>query len=73
MEEINLKDFYGYYKKYTLAIIIVCLLFLIVALVYNIAFKTPMYSTSTTILLVKNETADKEDSIDQNDIIEIEL
>ena len=68
MEEINLKDFYGYYKKYTLAIIIVCLLFLIVALVYNIAFKTPMYSTSTTILLVKNETADKEDSIDQNDI-----
>ena len=68
MEEINLKDFYGYYKKYTLAIIIVCLLFLIVALVYNIAFKTPMYSTSTTILLVKNETADKEDSNDQNDI-----
>ena len=68
MEEINLKDFYTYYKKYTLAIIIVCLLFLIVALVYNIAFKTPLYSTSTTILLVKNETSDKNDTIDQNDI-----
>lgn len=68
MEEINLKDFYNFYKKYILAIIIVCLLFLIVALVYNIAFKTPMYSTSTTILLVKNETSDKDDTINQNDI-----
>lgn len=68
MEEIDLKSFWQYYKKYTLGIIIVCLVFLIVALVYNIAFKTPMYSTSTTILLVKNETADKDDTINQNDI-----
>ena len=69
MEEINLKDFWQFYKKYTLGIIIVCLLFLIVALVYNIAFKTPMYSTSTTLLLVKNEqTSDKDETINQNDI-----
>ena len=69
MEEINLKDFWQFYKKYTLGIIIVCLLFLIVALVYNIAFKTPMYSTSTTLLLVKNETTtEKDDTINQNDI-----
>ena len=69
MEEINLKDFWQYYKKYTLGIIIVCLIFLIVALVYNIAFKTPMYSTSTTLLLVKNEkTKDTDETINQNDI-----
>ncbi len=69
MEEINLKDFWNYYKKYTLGIIIVCLLFLIVALVYNIAFKTPLYSTNTTLLLVKNEkTSDIDDTINQNDI-----
>ena len=68
MEEIDLKDFWQYYKKYSLSVIIVCLVCLIVALVYNIAFKTPLYSTSTTILLVKNETSADKDTINQNDI-----
>ena len=68
MEEIDLKDFWQYYKKYSLSVIIVCLVCLIVALVYNIAFKTPLYSTSTTILLVKNETSSDKDTINQNDI-----
>ena len=29
MEEIDLKDFWQFYKKYSLSVIIVCLLFLI--------------------------------------------
>ena len=68
MEEIDLKDFWLYYKKYSLSVIIVCLLFLIATLVYNIAFKTPMYSTSTTLLLVQNESSFNSDTINQNDI-----
>ena len=36
MEEINLKDFYQFYKKYILGVIVVCLLFVAIALVYNI-------------------------------------
>ena len=68
MEEIDLKDFWQYYKKYSLSVIIVCLVCLIAALVYNIAFKTPLYSTSTTILLVKNESKSDKETIDQNDI-----
>ena len=55
MEEINLKDFWNYYKKFILGIMIVCLVFVVVTLIYNIAFKTPKYSTSTTIVLVKDE------------------
>lgn len=68
MEEIDLKDFWQFYKKYSLSVIIVCLLFLIATLVYNIAFKTPMYSTSTTLLLVQNESSFNTDTINQNDI-----
>ena len=68
MEEINLKEFWQYYKKFLLGIIIVCLLSVIVTLVYNIAFKTPKYSTYTTIVLVKDESSSETDVINQSDI-----
>ena len=68
MEEINLKEFYQYYKKFILGIIVVCLLFVAIALVYNIFIKKPLYSTSTTLILVKNEN-DTSQNISQNDIL----
>ncbi len=68
MEEINLKEFYHFYKKFILGIVVVCLLFVAIALVYNILIKTPVYSTSTTIILVKDENNSSE-TINQNDII----
>ena len=68
MEEINLKDFWDYYKKYLLGVIIVSMVFVVIALVYNIAFKTPVYSTSTTVVLVKDESSSTTDTINQNDI-----
>ena len=68
MEEINLKEFWQYYKKYILGIIIICLISVILTLVYNIAFKTPKYSTYTTIVLVKDESSSETDVINQSDI-----
>lgn len=68
MEEINLKEFYQYYKKYILGVIAACLLFVAVALVYNVIIKKPVYSTSTTIILVKNEN-DNTQTISQSDIL----
>ena len=68
MEEINLKEFYEYYKKYLLGVIVVCLLFVAIALVYNIIIKTPLYSSSTTLILVKDEN-DSSQTISQNDIM----
>ncbi len=68
MEEINLKEFYQFYKKFILGVIVICLLFVAIALVYNILIKTPVYSTSTTIILVKDENNSSE-TINQNDII----
>ena len=71
MEEINLKDFFDYYKKYLLIIIIVVLLSVVGMLVYNIWLKTPLYSTSTTVVLVKNDSSssESENTINQNDIV----
>ena len=40
-----------YYKKYLLGVIVVCLLFVAIALIYNIIIKTPLYSSSTTLIL----------------------
>ena len=69
MEEINLKDFFDYYKKYLFIIVIVVLLSTLGMMAYNIWFKTPLYSTSTTVVLVKNDSVtDINDTIDQNDI-----
>ena len=70
MEEINLKDFFDYYKKYLLIIIIVVLLSVVGMLCYNIWVKTPLYSTSTTVVLVKNDSSSEdENTINQNDIV----
>ena len=68
MEEINLKDFFDYYKKFILIIIIVVLLSVVGMSVYNIWFKVPLYSTSTTLILVKDESVTDNSTIDQNDI-----
>ena len=68
MEEINLKDFWDYYKKYLLGVIIISMICVVIALVYNIAFKTPVYRTSTTVVLVKDESSSSTDTINQNDI-----
>ncbi len=68
MEEINLKDFYQFYKKYILGVIVACLFCVAVALVYNIFIKTPVYTASTTIVLVKDEN-DSQQSISQSDIL----
>lgn len=77
MEEINLKEFFNYYRKYIPLIMIVAIVLVIGVTVYNLQIKTPMYTTKTTIVLVKNETesnnkssiiTENEESIDVNTI-----
>ena len=69
MEEINLREFWTFYKKFILGIFADSLLFVVVALVYNIFIKTPVYSTNTTIVLVKDDSnKSSSETIDQNDI-----
>ena len=66
MEEINLNEFFEYYKKYLLIVLGTIVVFLMGTIIYDIYFKVPVYTTSTTVLLVKNES--DTESITQNDI-----
>ena len=73
MEEINIKEFIDYYKKYIPIIIILTLISVIGTAVYNMSIKKPLYTTKTSIVLVKNEESTSNNTgitgeIDVNDI-----
>ena len=73
MEEFNIKDFWDYYKGYILIVILVCAFGVISVFLYDKFMKKPLYSTYTTVLLVKdssdNGTVDNKDAtINQSDV-----
>ena len=70
MEEINIKDFLNYLKKYSLIIVCVVLLCILITGIYDKFFKVPLYQSNTTVVLVKDENKNdaEEDTISQNDI-----
>lgn len=72
MEEINLKEFWDYYKRFIKYVVIAVLLCAILMFAYSSWIKKPMYSTSTTVVLVKNDegtTSSSNSSIEQSDIV----
>ncbi|MBP5656275.1 hypothetical protein J6X15_01680, partial [Candidatus Saccharibacteria bacterium] len=58
MEEIDLKDFLGYLKKFIPTIIIVAILAVGATLIYDTQIKTPLYSTYTKVLLMQDGASD---------------
>lgn len=66
MEEINLKELFEYFKERILIIFTIILVVLIVGCVYSVFFKTPMYQSSSTIILVNDDGSTGQ--ITQNDI-----
>ena len=72
MEEINIKDFFDYLKKYIVLIIIIAILSASLVFMYEKAIKKPMYTTNTTIVLVKADNTGitgNSEAISQSDII----
>lgn len=70
MEEINVKEFLKYLKKYIILIVIVVILSITGICVYNANIKVPEYTTYTTIVLTQsNETQINNTTITQNDIL----
>lgn len=72
MEEINLKEFWDYLKKYIVLIIVVAVLLLSLVFAYDKVIKKPMYTTYTTIVLVKGDTSSvtgTSEAISQNDVL----
>ena len=69
MEEINIKDFFNYLKKYILIICGVVVIFVIGVFIYDKSIKKPLYTTYTTIILTKSNEAQTGTTITQNDIL----
>lgn len=69
MEEINIRDFLSYLKKYVLVIIAVALVLIIGVFIYDKSIKKPLYTTYTTIILTKSNETQTGTTITQNDIL----
>ncbi|MBR3252642.1 polysaccharide biosynthesis tyrosine autokinase [Candidatus Saccharibacteria bacterium] len=57
MEEINIKDFFIYLKRYIWAFVLMILLCVGGILTYDLAFKKPVYQAQTTIVIAKSDNA----------------
>lgn len=55
MEEINLKELFEYFKERILIVFTIILVVLIIGCVYSVFFKTPMYQSNSTIVLVNDD------------------
>lgn len=66
MEEINLKELFEYFKERILIVFTIILVVLIIGCVYSVFFKTPMYQSNSTIILVNDDGST--DSVTSSDI-----
>lgn len=66
MEEIDIKDFLIYLKKFILAMIVLALLATGGSVFYNICIKKPLYKTSTTVVLAQSNNTTSQATL--NDI-----
>lgn len=70
MEEINLKELFDYIKERILIVIIIMLGVLVVGCVYSIFIKTPLYRSTTRLVLVSDsgESSGGSNSYTQSDL-----
>ena len=71
MEEVNIKEFFKYVRKYVLVIALVAITFCSFALIYSVYIKKDKYESNTTLVLTKStSTVDQASgTITQNDIL----
>lgn len=66
MEELDLRELFYYFKSKVVLIVIIFLLVVTSGLVYSVFLKTPLYKSTSSIVLVSNTVS--EDSL-KNDIV----
>ena len=55
MEELDLKELFNLFWNKKLQIILIVLIFIVLGVIYTVGFTTPMYTSSTTLLLAGTE------------------
>lgn len=66
VEEINLRDFFEYFQKKFLVILLITLVIIAGGLIYSLYFKVPQYKATATIVLASDNTSSS--TITQSDI-----
>ena len=62
MEEIDLKELFEIFWHKKVQIILIILIFMVLGIIYSIGFVTPMYSSSTTLVLAGTASSTQEQS-----------
>ena len=69
MEELDLKELLMLFWNRKIKIILIVAIFMLIGVIYTIGFVTPVYTSSTTLLLAKSESSiSKTDTITATDI-----
>lgn len=70
MEELDLKELFRMFWNKKFQIILIILIFTVIGIIYTTKFITPMYSSSTTLVLTSSDSSisDETDSITTTDI-----
>ena len=58
MEELDLKELFSMFWNKKIQIILIIAIFAVICLIYTIGFVTPVYTSSTTLLLATSENAE---------------
>ncbi len=62
MEEIDLKELFSVFWRKKLSVILIIIIFTIIGFVYTLGFITPMYSSSTTLVLATSNNAERSEN-----------
>ena len=65
MEEIDLKELFEIFWHKKLQIILIVLIFMVIGVIYSVGFVTPMYSSSTTLVLAGTSSSADENQISE--------
>ena len=73
MEELDLKELFQIFWNKKIQILLIILIFIVIGIIYTVGFVTPMYSSSTTLVLAGTESSSSTnttgaDSITTSDI-----
>ncbi len=70
MEELNLEDLLMLFWNKKIKILLIIAIFILIGIIYTIGFVTPVYTSSTTLVLAKaeNSTTQDENTITTTDI-----
>ena len=65
MEEIDLKELFEIFWHKKAQIILIILIFMVIGIIYTVGFVTPMYSSSTTLVLAGTSSSADENQVSE--------